>query len=302
MGTQILRFDVNWTSIQDGGPASYNWAPFDAIVQGLNGRGIKALGNIAYTPAWARPGGTNDKHPPTNVADYGNFCGATARHYAPMGVHAWEVWNEPNNAPFFQPRPDIAKYTAMLKACYTAIKAVDPSATVVTAGMSPAGKYNNPCSTPCANINPINFLEGIYANGGGGYFDAVGHHPYSFPYAPSTVGDWSAWQQMAGTNPSLRSVMVANSDGEKKIWATEWGAPTNGPNTSETVTEAVQASQVTEAFRLYKSYSWAGPLFVYNFRDDGTSSDTRENFFGLVRHDFSQKPAFGAYQAAASAG
>ena len=303
MGTKIVRFDIDWPSIQAGGPTSYNWAAQDAVVQGLNARGITVLGDIAYTPAWARPSGTTDKYPPTNVSDYGNFCGAAARHYSPMGVHNWEVWNEPNIVPFFQPAPDIAKYTAMLKACYTQIKAADPGATVVTGGMSPAGSYNAPCGgASCANINPINFLQGIYANGGKGYFDALGHHPYSFPSRPSTIATWSAWYQMFGTSPSLRSVMSANGDDAKKVWATEWGAPTNGPLGSGAVSEAEQAYQVTEAFKLFGSYSWAGPLFVYNFRDDGTSTATRENFFGLIRYDFSLKPAYSTYQAAAAAG
>jgi hypothetical protein len=259
-------------------------------------RGIQILGTIAYTPAWARPSGTTDKYPPTNVSDYGNFCKATAQHFGPMGVHAYEVWNEPNLSGFFMPSPNVVKYTAMLKACYTAIKSVDPNSTVMTGGTSPAGSYNNPGST--SQINGINFLEGIYANGGKGYFDAVAHHPYTFPYDPSTVANWSAWYQMFGTSPSLRSVMIANGDGNKKIWGTEWGAPTNGPSGSGYVSESTQAAEVTSAFKLWTSYSWTGPLFVYDFRDDGTSTTTRENFFGLVRYDWSQKPAWSAFKAA----
>jgi hypothetical protein len=105
---------------------------------------------------------------------------------------------------------------------------------------------------------------------------------------------------MYGTNPSLRSVMSAHGDGDKKIWATEWGAPTGGPANSGFVSEAVQASQVTEAYKMFGSYSWAGPLFVHTFRDDGTTTTTRENFFGLIRWDFSPKPAYAAYKALAA--
>jgi polysaccharide biosynthesis protein PslG len=296
-GVGMLRFDINWTSIQAGGPTSYNWAPQDAVVHGAMAHGMKILAMIAYTPAWARASGTTDKYPPTNVSDYGNFCKATAQHYSPMGVHAYEVWNEPNTGGMFAPTPDVAKYTAMLKSCYTAIKSVDSNSTVVTGGTAPAGKYN--ASGSSSNVNPINWLEGIYANGGKGYFDAVAHHPYSYPYAPSTVADWNAWYQMFGTTPSLRSLMVAHGDGAKQIWGTEWGAPTNGPSGSGYVSESTQAAQTTEAFKLWTSYSWAGPLFVYNGRDNGTSTSTRENFFGLLRYDWSQKPAFAAFKAAA---
>ena len=59
---------------------------------------------------------------------------------------------------------------------------------------------------------------------------------------------------------------------------------------------------MTSAYTLWKSYAWAGPLFTYTFRDNGTSTSTRENFFGLVRYDLSHKPAYASYQAAAAAG
>jgi hypothetical protein len=96
--------------------------------------------------------------------------------------------------------------------------------------------------------------------------------------------------------------MVANGDTDKKIWGTEWGVPTNGPSGSGFVSESTQATQVTSAYTLWKSYSWAGPLFTYTFRDAGTSTGTRENFFGLIRYDWSKKPSYAAYQAAAAAG
>src|SRR5207248_98801 len=254
---------ANCSAISGATTSSYTLTSSDlnfterVVVTATNTAGSGSA-TIAHTPTWARPStcNTSDKCVPANNADYGNFCGAAARHYLPMGVHYWEVWNEPNLTAFFQPKPDVVKYVGMLKACYTAIKAVDPSATVVTGGTSPAGSYNAPCSSACSNVNGINWLEGIYANGGKGYFDAVGHHPYSFPSPPSTVAGWSAWYQMFGTSPSLRSVMVANGDGDKKIWGTEWGAPTNGPAGSGFVSESTQAAQVTEAYTLWKSYTW----------------------------------------------
>ena len=103
---------------------------------------------------------------------------------------------------------------------------------------------------------------------------------------------------MYGTSPSLRSVMTDNGDAAKKIWATEFGAPTNGPSGSY-VSEATQASMLTKAYQLYRSYTWAGPLFFYQGRDQSaTDTSTRENFFGLTHNDFTPKPAYTAYQQA----
>jgi hypothetical protein len=215
------------------------------------------------------------------------------RHYAALGVHAYEVWNEANTPAFWTPSPNVAAYAALLKAAYPAIKDADPQATVLTAGTAPAPSDGT-------SISPVDFLKGLYANGAKGSFDAVAHHPYCWPAYPGDAQGWSAWYQMFGASTSLRTVMTANGDGAKKIWATEFGAPTNGPAGSY-VTESQQAEMLQRGFTLWRSYDWAGPMLWYAGRDLGTATDTRENFFGIMRNDFTKKPAFAAYQALAGA-
>lgn len=290
-GSKWLRVDINWAQIQRGGPTSYDWANIDRVVQGAQSRGMSVLGVIVYTPGWARPSGTSATYGP-DPATYAAFARKAVEHYSAMGVHTYEVWNEPNVPAFWTPSPNPAAYTRLLKAAYPAIKAADPGATVLTGGTAPA-------PTDGTSFSPVEFLKRVYANGGQGYFDAVSHHPYSWPAAPGQAESWSAWYQMYGTNPSLRSTMVDNGDGAKKIWATEFGAPTNGPSGSH-VSEATQATMIAEAYTVWQTYSWGGPLFTYSGRDLGTSTDTRENFFGLMRYDFTKKPSFAAYQAAAT--
>ena len=132
----------------------------------------------------------------------------------------FEIWNEPNIALFWQPKPDPSAYTADLVAAYSAIKAVDPSAFVISGGLAPTVTKNH-------NISAIDFLKAMYADGAKGSFDAFGYHPYSFPELPDS--NESGWSQMARTSPSLRSVMIRNGDGNKPIWVTEFGAPSGGP-------------------------------------------------------------------------
>ncbi len=74
---------------------------------------------------------------------------------------------------------------------------------------------------------------------------------------------------MYGAPNNLRSQMIANGDGDKKIWGTEFGFPTNGPPGSF-VSETVQAQHLTKAYQLFGSYPWAGPLFLWAERDFGT--------------------------------
>lgn len=295
-GAKWLRFDINWHVIQYSGPASYNWAPFDNVVNAARARGINVLGLITYTPPWARAAGTTASYPPTNSSDYAAFAKAAAAHFGPLGVHAYEVWNEPNISVFWSPGPDPARYTQLLKAAYTAIKQADPSATVVSGGLSPYGSIGEVTST---NMNPVTFLERMYANGARGSFDALGWHPYNYPYGLGFYG-WSAWSQMTETSPSARSLMSANGDGAKQIWPTEFGAPTG--STSNSMTEAAQAQLVTDSYAKLKGWTWAGPSFFYSFRNLGTNLLDIEQNYGIIRYDWTPKPAYTAYQAAAAAG
>jgi polysaccharide biosynthesis protein PslG len=168
-----------------------------------------------------------------------------------------------------------------------AIRAADPNATIVAAGLAPAASSGG-------DLAPLDFLSGLYAAGARGAFDAVAFHPYTFPALPNATDGSAYWW---GAMARLRDVMVANGDAAKQIWPTEYGAPTGGPPGSGRVPEAAQAAMASAAYGLAAGLPWCGPMFWYDLNDSGTSTDTAENFFGLVRFDGSRKPAYAAYQA-----
>jgi hypothetical protein len=288
-GARWIRIGIYWAVIQRGGPRSYDWKAFDRVVNAAKRRRLAVLGVIVYTPSWARARGMPGAAPPLDLGLYAAFAGRVARHFRAR-VRAYEIWNEPNIAGFWAPGPSPAAYTAMLELAYRAIKRARPSATVVSAGLSPHASYG---AVDAQHVNPITFLEQMYANGARGSMDAVGWHPYNFPFGLAYY-NWSAWSQMAATAPSARSVMRANGDGGKRVWATEWGAPTGTSATS--VTEAGQAALVADALRRLRALPWAGPSFLYSYRDTGTNAADRVQNFGIVRHDFSRKPAYAAFR------
>ena len=295
MGAQWLRFDVKWDVIQYGGAASYDFSRYDALVAAAQARGLKVLGTLAYAPRWARSSACADSTAcePRNADEYAAWAGATVAHFKGRVSH-WEVWNEPNIPNFWKPQPNVARYTALLRAAYPQIKAADPSAVVLAGATSPAGNDG-------VRIDEVSFLQGVYANGGQGFFDAWSHHPYTHPWPPGNVHADSAWYQMYGTTPSMRSLMQAAGDGQKQLWATEYGPPTEGGPGA--VSEATQVQHVTDAYRLWRSYSWAGPLFWYCDRDVAAPGTSTEGwrYHGLLRFDFSPKPAWNAYRASATA-
>ncbi len=292
VGARWIRLDINWDVIQPRGRASFRWEPFDRVVRAARARGIDVLGLIVYTPPWARPARTTHAYPPTNLTTYSRFANAAASHFAKAGVHAYEVWNEPNVAEFWRPAPQPVRYARMLQLASAAIKAADPAATVVSGGLAPSGARG---ASDGHHLNPLDFLEAIYANGAGRALDAVGWHPYTFPHG-LTFAPWSAWSQIEATHPSAITIMSAAGDGDKKIWITEFGAPTG--TASGAFSEGAQARFIRDAFALLGASSWAGPAFLYTYRDAGSDVSDTEHNFGIVRRDWSPKPAYAAYRAA----
>jgi len=295
LGIGWIRFDFQWKNVQPNNGSSYNWAPIDAVVARVNAHHLQILGVIDYAPSWASgPCAAGTNCPPSSPALFAAFAKAAAQRYTSQGVTKWEIWDEPNNDVFWGGNTNCGAYSSDLIAAYIAIKQVNPTAGVISGGLAPE-------STSAGNMSPTDFLSCIYYNGGKGYFDAVGDHPYTFPQMPTQTG-LGAWAQMMATSPSLRSIMIAHGDAGKRIWLTEFGAPTNGPDPTYYMSEWQQNSMVTAALNLYMTYDWAGPLFWYTFEDSGTSASTNENFFGLVRYDGSTKPAYTTLMWAIKAG
>ncbi|HSX42655.1 MAG TPA: cellulase family glycosylhydrolase [Candidatus Saccharimonadales bacterium] len=306
LGVKWVRYDFDWSLIQPKNAQDYQWSSYDNLVAASNKYHLQVLGILDYTPGWARKGGCGSSQcPPANAGQFGTFAAAVANRYKGQGVHAWEIWNEPNNQQFWQPGSDPAAYAALLKNAFPAIKTVDKDAYVLTAGLSPQ-------ATTGSAYSPLDFLTAVYAQGGKAYFDGVADHPYTFPLSPNSSED-HAWNQMARTTNSLRQIMVVNGDSQKKIWITEFGAPTGGPGALSTVDnpnldahpykvdDGLQAKILSDAVTLYRGYDWVGPFFVYTFKDPGTDQSTNENFFGLTRADGSHKPAYDVYKAAITA-
>jgi hypothetical protein len=292
IGAKWLRVDVDWSVIERQ-RGTFDWSIPDRVINGARARGMSVLGMLAYTPAWARPAGTTDKCPPTDVGAFANFARAAAEHYQGV-VSAFEIWNEPNSRHFWQPSPDPVAFTALLGAAYVAVKAVNPAATVVTGGFSPA-----PDAADGSMIAPATFLQRVYAAGGAGKFDAVGHHPSNYPFMPTRPETIFNYNAFGGVTPVLRNLMVLNGDGAKRIWATEMGAPVPFVVNGVATTPEYMASYITEAYETWKQWTWTGPLFWYSYRDGGTDPNDLEHHFGVVTNNFVPKePALSAISAA----
>ncbi len=130
---------------------------------------------------------------------------------------ALEVWNEPNLDFQWAGQPlDAVRYTEMVTRAYVGAKAGDPAVIVVAGGLAPTG------GDSVHAINDVTYLEAMYDAGLHGYFDAISLHNYGFGGPPEDKA--YGW----GVNNFRRAediyaVMAAHGDGDKPVWATEFG-------------------------------------------------------------------------------
>lgn len=282
-GATEVRIDVSWAMLQPTGRDSYDlrWGvPFvDRVVKMATSRGLRPLVTLWLTPAWAN-NGAGERVLPNDPQDYARAAAWAAARWAGE-VGAWEIWNEPNHGAFMV-GADPAAYARLLRAAYPAIKAAAPQATVVFGGPS---------------LNDTAWIERAYAAGAGGFFDVMATHPYQAvadlpPEVPDN-GTKYRFTHLAG----VHALMERHGDGDKPIWATEFGWSTHGNAASVAdwergVTEQQQADYMIRALELVRTtMPYVTRMYWYNDRDYNAGS-THVGSYGLLRADGSAKPVY----------
>lgn len=275
IGVKNIRIGLYWAEIEPLKDV-YRWSNADYIVNQAYKRGLGVLATLNETPAWA---GTPLGSGTPDTADFATWATTIAQRYKGK-ISAIEVWNEPN-ARFFLNPVSPENYTALLKAGYTAIKAVDPSITVV-GGVLGSGRTIGELT-----MNPVDFLQGMYSAGAKGYFDALSFHPYKFDMKYSN-------QQNQADSPllqfeDLRAMMNENGDNAVKIWASEYGLPTSTSLLG--VSQQHQADFIKDFLYAWGKQAGTGPIFLYTTRDIKTGDALDGDNYGLWETDWTPKPA-----------
>ena len=212
----------------------------------------------------------------TERARFGEFATAAVRRYGPNGtfwtscgctkrpIRVWEVWNEPNLAPFWD-LPNPAEYGALLSSTRSALRAADPGARVLFGGLA------YPSSLSATRLEPNAFLRDTIQAVGARRFDAVALHNYR-PDAARAVNTF-----IAGTVQTLKTYGGVTSNGAPRhqVWVNEFGRPTelHNPDTAADERAASDAAQRgwLDGFLgrlLPQASAWnLGPLMWYSLRD-----------------------------------
>jgi hypothetical protein len=278
-GARWLRTALLWRDVEPKSADEDDWSIADHIVADAQQHHIRIIFNIGQPPKWADPDDAGEFG--TDPQDYADFCAKVAQRYRGR-VGVYELGNEPNLSNTVT-HPDPATYAKVLEAAYPAIKHADPDAFVLTAGLA-GGRHRN------GNITGIDFLTGLYDAGAKGSFDGIAYHPYTYPLLPTQDVDAGkrSWSQML----KVRALMVKHGDGDKPIWVTEFGAPTNGPGG---VSQEQQAEIMRNGFDLWKTYSWGGVISWFDYQDKGNDTSTHKDWFGIVDASGAHKPSWSTY-------
>ena len=138
------------------------------------------------------------------------------------------MWNEPNLPAYWRPSHDGAGYMRLVRLTRARVRAIDPKATIVLAGLPDSGR----------GTRLLDYVRAIYAQPGARtLFDAVALNPYS----PDARG---VLQKL----DDVRALMDRRGDRGTPIWVTEIGWAT-GARSPFSTTRRGQAAKLHRTFQ-----------------------------------------------------
>ncbi|ODQ92016.1 hypothetical protein BHQ18_04010 [Mycolicibacterium flavescens] len=284
LGVNTVRVLIPWADIQPVPPGTLPpdweeslWNRSDYIINAAHERGMAVLGVLNTTPNW----GDDPNEPgfgiytPPDPELYAAWAATVAEEYKGM-VSAYEIWNEPNYVAYWTAGPDPEHYTEILKAAYEAIKDVDAEALVVAGVL---GTVQDSSLT----MNPVTFVERMYAAGAKGFFDALSIHPYNneIKFSDGLDPD-NLWQTPVEQLIAIRQQMIDNGDDALKIWATEYGLSTYIKD------QETQAAWVKDFLDYWGAQDYTGPAFLFTLRDR-LNDISEEGTMGIFTYEWGRK-------------
>ncbi len=293
VGAGAVRVTVTWASVEPH-PGEYDFHYLDSVVAAAAENGIAVLPTVYGSPSWLT--GSADRPPiyhPTERRVWAEFLRALVERYGPDGelweevngyepITAWQIWNEPNIRPFWDPAPSARGYARLLRVSSRAIGLADPQAQIVLAGLSPAAN----------RYSATRFLRDLYRRGRvKSYFERVALHPYA-----------SDVNGVADQIRRARRVMRRFGNGHAELDLTELGwASAGDPRIPLVKDETGQAAMLERAFELLarKRDRWnIGRVYWFAWRDLDAEQDTCGfcRYSGLLTAEGRQKPAWSAFR------
>jgi hypothetical protein len=185
-GVGTLRQTFDWQYLAGNGQV--NWNILDHYIGGAAQHGIKILPVLFDAPTnittMPPSGALRGFYPPADPSALGAYAAQLAARYGSNGsfwtenpnlprrpVTSWQIWNEPNLPVYWRPHQSPSNYVRMLCSASQQIKAVDPQAEIVTAGL-PKSRIHH-------SILPATFVRKMVRAGGASCFDTLALNAYA---------------------------------------------------------------------------------------------------------------------------
>jgi hypothetical protein len=296
-GFRWVKQEFAWREIEGTRPGAFDWTNPDRVMDQIDAYQLKVIARVDVQPAWAG-GGFPDVGPPDDYQDFANFLTALATRYRGR-IDAYQVWNEPNLAREWGNRsPNPAEYTQLLKVAYQAIKAADPQAYVISAGLAPTTRWDQ-----IAMPDTI-FIQGMYDAGAAPYFDLLGAHGAGYKAPPETDPQVVANDPLLNNyDPSpvelrriycfrhvedVRQVMLVNGDADKRIVLLEFGWTTDHRRDSPYFWHAVkdneQADYLVRAYQYAEAnwQPWIAVMSLIYLPDSQWGIDDEQTYWSII--------------------
>jgi endo-1,4-beta-mannosidase len=279
LGAKVVRVDVPWSAMEPRAagriePGALAYA--DRLTADAAAAGIRVIMLVDSTPCWAssapasllrrcqpEQGSTANAWPPSEAGAYASFVAYLARRYGTK-LAAIEIWNEPDqsNELYFAGPEKAARYAALLRAAYTAIKRANPS--VLVLGASIVGDNGK-------------FLRLLYADGIKGYYDGLAVHFYTLTVAAVRF---------------IHEVQLSSGD-STPIWLDEFGFSSCWPKQriqqeQGCVTTRLQGIDLADVFHSLARFPYVAGVVMYKLQ----SAENED--FGVLTTTGARKPAYAA--------
>jgi hypothetical protein len=325
LGIDDVRIFVQWQAIAPANGATtapagfngadpnspgYDWARVDRAVNLVSAAGMRPLLVVTGPgPLWASqvPGRHSVRYKPRPDL-FAQFARAAALRYG-QAVDRYILWNEPNLPLWLQPQntcrgskctpyaPHL--YRRLVRAAYPAIKAVDPSATVLFGALAPNGENSikqNAKTRPLAFIRSMGCVKVDLRRDRSGpcasfkplTADGFAYHPHATKLAPdgaqvqpdnASIGDLARLK--ATLDGTQRAGGLKKAGGGKfGLYFTEWGYQTNPPDRTRGVSLAKQSRWLQQGAYVAYRDPRVKLLTQYEWRDEPVRRSATDPYAG----------------------
>ena len=289
---ETLRIPIYWSKCEPR-KGEFDFSEVDAEIAAAAEHGIRVMPFVYGTPAWLSQDAALPPLSHPALTAWQGFLRRLVARYGPHGslwtgtahrepIRRWQIWNEPNFRLFWASPISPPGYAKLLGASAAAIRAADPGAQIVLAGIAPVG----------AGMKTWVFMKrllqvpGVRRN-----FDLAALHPYS-----------ANMLEMSYQVSRVRAAMAAGGAGRKPLIVSEIGVASDGFYPSAFVKGRIgQAEFLEDAFArlLAMRHRWRIAGVDWFTWEDWPTPDPHCSFCqgaGLLDVDGRPKPAWFAYR------